>query len=389
MVDILKNNLFKVGWQLSITFQIKLHVRDTQLILDIQSFFNNIGTISFNNEVVVYKVRKLNDILNIIIPHFDQYPLITLKRNDYAAFKNIILLIRDKKHLEKIYLNEIITLKASLNKGLSDNLRINFPNIIKLNNTELNIPLNIDPNWIAGFYSGEGCFMVSVYENGIVNIKYDVRLTIILTQHVRDKFLMDNIRDIFNSGSVRKPSKRNAVDLNIRAFKDIYEKLIPFFIKYKILGVKSKDFKDFCLVADLMKKKIHLTKEGVDKIKKIQSGMNKKRIFNNNRQNLSDEIGKHNRLKIGWLVALEVRFLFQIQKFMSLFSKLIKNYMYFFTILKNHLLGIIHTLYIKVPANIVMDIIYNVISIIIFYIITFLVLTIFFFLIFKFIKEIL
>jgi hypothetical protein len=114
------------------------------LILNIKSFFNNIGTISFNNQTVVYKVRKLNDITNYIIPHFDAYPLLTQKQKDFFVFKSIIFLMKDNKHLNKNYLNDFITLKAFLNKGLSNNLKTYFPNIQELS-ISFNNNLKIDP----------------------------------------------------------------------------------------------------------------------------------------------------------------------------------------------------------------------------------------------------
>ena len=39
--------------------------------------------------------------------------------------------------------------------------------------------------------------------------------------------------------------------------------------------MKALDFKDFCVVADMMKDKKHLTKEGLQEIKKIKAGMNR------------------------------------------------------------------------------------------------------------------
>ena len=62
-------------------------------------------------------------------------------------------------------------------------------------------------------------------------------------------------------------------------FKDNYEKIIPFFNKYPIIGVKSKDFEDWCLVANLMLDGKHLTSEGIEEIRKIKTGMNTKRDY--------------------------------------------------------------------------------------------------------------
>jgi hypothetical protein len=68
------------------------------------------------------------------------------------------------------------------------------------------------------------------------------------------------------------------VIFKVTSYSDISEKIIPFFNKYPVLGVKSKDFEDFKKVANLMEKRLHLTPEGLDQIKKRKLGMNRKRI---------------------------------------------------------------------------------------------------------------
>jgi hypothetical protein len=60
---------------------------------------------------------------------------------------------------------------------------------------------------------------------------------------------------------------------------DLTEKLIPFFDTYPILGIKALDYADFKLAVNLIEKKAHLTKDGLEKIKKIQSGMNRGRTM--------------------------------------------------------------------------------------------------------------
>jgi hypothetical protein len=67
---------------------------------------------------------------------------------------------------------------------------------------------------------------------------------------------------------------------SVSKFKDIYEKVIPFFSKYHIIGIKSKDFMDWCKAAEIIRSKAHLTKEGVEEVSKIKGGMNNKRIIN-------------------------------------------------------------------------------------------------------------
>jgi len=48
----------------------------------------------------------------------------------------------------------------------------------------------------------------------------------------------------------------------------MYEKIIPFFKKYSIKGVKILDFADFCEVAEIKKAGGHLTPEGLKKSRK-------------------------------------------------------------------------------------------------------------------------
>lgn len=71
--------------------------------------------------------------------------------------------------------------------------------------------------------------------------------------------------------------KKLAVDFKLKKFSDITQKIIPFFSKYPIEGVKHQDFLDFCVVAELIKKKAHLTNEGIEEIRKIKSRMNRNR----------------------------------------------------------------------------------------------------------------
>jgi P pilus assembly chaperone PapD len=42
----------------------------------------------------------LDDILNKIIPHFDNYPLQGSKRLDYLDFKRVALMMKDGLHLQ-------------------------------------------------------------------------------------------------------------------------------------------------------------------------------------------------------------------------------------------------------------------------------------------------
>ena len=52
-----------------------------------------------------------------------------------------------------------------------------------------------------------------------------------------------------------KKKDKESFKLRVEKFSDIENKIVPFFIKYSIIGVKFQDFSDFCRVVELVKKK--------------------------------------------------------------------------------------------------------------------------------------
>jgi LAGLIDADG endonuclease len=79
-----------------------------------------------------YNVRDKDDIMKIIIPHFEKYPLITKKQSDFLLFKSILEIMNKNEHLSLDGLTKIIGLKVCLNRGISEKLIKHFPNITKV-----------------------------------------------------------------------------------------------------------------------------------------------------------------------------------------------------------------------------------------------------------------
>jgi hypothetical protein len=120
-----------------------------------------------------------------------------------------------------------------------------------------------------------GCFLVIVKKSPTTKTGFSVSLRFRITQHSRDKELIISLVNYLDCGNVSEKQKQSPIlDFQITKFEDLIEKVIPFFQKYPILGVKAKDFSDFCKVAELMQNKAHLTAEGLDQIRKIKAGMN-------------------------------------------------------------------------------------------------------------------
>ena len=97
----------------------------------IKDYFDGRGSINTKHGIntIKYLVYSTQD-LAVLISHFDKYPLITEKLSDYLLFKMIFNIIDKKEHLTMEGLLNIVSIKASMNKGLSSQLKEAFPNII-------------------------------------------------------------------------------------------------------------------------------------------------------------------------------------------------------------------------------------------------------------------
>ena len=274
-VGISSDSKYKTGYRVKATFQIGLHVNDSALLEQIKLFFGVGNVTKLGVESVQYRVSGLDD-LNIIINHFNNYPLLTQKYYDYLLFKEVISLMKEGKHLTLEGLNSIVSIKATLNnRELFNTLSLAFPNTEPILIPELPI-INIqDLNWLAGFTDAEGCFFIALKKSPASKLGEAVWLKFILTQHSQDKDLLESLIQTLDCG--RYISKLNYGEFVVEKFTDIRDKIIPIFEKFKLYGLKSKNYKDFKEAAILIENKAHLTRKGLDELKIIKGRMNKNR----------------------------------------------------------------------------------------------------------------
>jgi len=199
------------------------------------------------------------------------------KRADFELFKSIVVLMDQKKHLNLEGIIKILSIRASMNIGLSRELKVVFPNITPVPRPLVELPENIDPNWLAGFTTAEGCFFVDIKKSLSHKSGVQISLLFQIVQHSRDTLLFNLIQKYLGYGKIY--TEKNIVKFIVTRFLDLDLKIIPLFEKYPIQGVKSLDYVDFCKVAALMKENCHKTKEGLEQIRDIKSGMNTKRNY--------------------------------------------------------------------------------------------------------------
>lgn len=261
-----------------LVFQISLHQKDRALLELIQLFFGVGKILKKGKDYIQYRVGSHKG-LAVIIDHFEKYPLISQKQADYLLFKRALELIVRKEHLTMEGFHKIVAIKASMNKGLSDNLKEDFPTIKPVDRPKVEFKGIPEPNWFVGFSEGEACFLVKINQSTKPKIRTQIQLRFTLTQHTRDAELMKRLVTDFGFGYYSVRSTKSVGDFVVTKFTDINEKIIPLFHKYPLLGAKRLDYVDFCKVVELMKNKAHLTAEGLDQIRKIKAGMNTGRNY--------------------------------------------------------------------------------------------------------------
>jgi LAGLIDADG endonuclease len=143
-ISIFKNNTLKRGYQVLPEFTITQGEKSISVLYDIQNFLK-CGKVYVNNRkdnhkenVYKFTVRNINDLINIIIPFFDEHNLNTYKINDFNLFKEACKLVYSKDHLldegffKLVQLSEQINTKKSKSKVLDAlrdyTLRVNVLN---------------------------------------------------------------------------------------------------------------------------------------------------------------------------------------------------------------------------------------------------------------------
>lgn len=133
-------------------------------------------------------------------------------------------------------------------------------------------------SWISGFTDGEGCFHISINRISGMSLGWQVLPEFRIVQHEKDESVLYKIKNYFGFGDV----KINRIDrhgtrkeFRVRGLENL-NKIIKFFKEYPLETSKKRDFNIFSEVVNLMNERKHLSKEGLDEIAKLISGMNRK-----------------------------------------------------------------------------------------------------------------
>jgi LAGLIDADG endonuclease len=254
-----------------VSFEINLHIKDISILHRIKDFFG-VGSVTSRPGRLkcVYRVTNIADLLNVIIPHFISYPLITQKYYDFVLWSKVVKLMAAKQHLTPTGFTTILTYYASINTGLSSTVSAAFPNIVGVEKEGQPIlPDNLNPYWVSGFTAGDGGFSIGIRpKTGQIYFRFHI------AQHSRDVVLMNLFIKFFGCGQVNTRSNCDRCDFYVQDFSNIYDSIIPHFDNYPLHNIKHLDFADFKKAAELYKLG---GRSNSNAIQQIISNMNSKR----------------------------------------------------------------------------------------------------------------
>ena len=106
----------KIHWEVVAGFSVAQN-EDRAEVLGLMKDYFKCGFIrrNTNDNTLKYETRNLNALLTRIIPHFKKYPLLSAKQRDFEIFEIVCQKMKERKHLTKDGIVEIMDLVSVMN----------------------------------------------------------------------------------------------------------------------------------------------------------------------------------------------------------------------------------------------------------------------------------
>ena len=98
-VSVSKREKLKIGWAVKPSFCVGQNY-DRREVLDLMMSYFGCGHIrrDWGDRTLKYEVRKIDDLLEKVIPHFQQFPLKSAKQKDFLRFAEICRQMKVSEH---------------------------------------------------------------------------------------------------------------------------------------------------------------------------------------------------------------------------------------------------------------------------------------------------
>ena len=104
------------GWEVRPSFSVSQNADRAEVLHALQVYFG-CGSIrpDRSDKTLKWETRRLEDLLDRIVPHFECYPLLSGKRLDFERFASVCRLMADGAHRRRPGLIEIVELARAMN----------------------------------------------------------------------------------------------------------------------------------------------------------------------------------------------------------------------------------------------------------------------------------
>ena len=115
-VSISPSTRHRFGWEIRPSFSVSQNADRAQVLKMMRDYFN-CGTIrpDRSDKTVKYEVRSVSDLVERVLPHFEEIPLMSGKQDDLEKFTCICHMMYQKLHLTETGFNQIVGLVFEMN----------------------------------------------------------------------------------------------------------------------------------------------------------------------------------------------------------------------------------------------------------------------------------
>jgi LAGLIDADG endonuclease len=117
-VSVSPRSKMRIGWELRPSFSVSQNYDRAETLYLMADYFA-CGTIrpDRSDNTLKYEVRSLRDLIGRVIPHFEEYPLLSSKQRSFEVFSSICLDMAQGKHLSPDHIQQLLISAEMINGG--------------------------------------------------------------------------------------------------------------------------------------------------------------------------------------------------------------------------------------------------------------------------------
>ena len=117
-VSISPRATLRVGWEVRPSFSVSQNGDRAEVLILLKDYFG-CGSIrpDRSDRTLKWETRRLDHIVDCVIPHFERYPLLSRKRHDFESFATVCRMMVAGAHRDRSGLRDIVRLAHSMNSS--------------------------------------------------------------------------------------------------------------------------------------------------------------------------------------------------------------------------------------------------------------------------------